>query len=450
MNRLSLRLRLTLAGAGAVTLAIALASLGLAALFAAHVERRAVAELSVQLDQVLAGIERDAAGALDLATAPADPRFQHPYGGLYWQLDAAGERLRSRSLWDYDLPLPPDLLHDGAAHVHRLPGPEGGELLAVERSVTLPARLGAVTLRAAVAMDRAELAEARTAFLRDLAPYSAVLALALMAAGWAQIAVGLRPLHAIRDRVTAVRTGRAARLGEEFPAEVRPLAAEVDALLAAREAELARARTRAGDLAHGLKTPLQALMGEAGRLRAGGRTEAADAIEEIAGAMRAHVERELARSRVAMQGRAARADVGQVVAGLIRVIGRTRAGAALDWRQEVPEGLIAAADPDDLAEALGALIENAAHFADARVTVAARRAGARVEIAIRDDGPGIAPDRIDALMARGARADTSGSGLGLAIARDIAEALDGSLTLHPADPGLEARLSVPRAEDPAL
>ncbi|TCP44176.1 sensor histidine kinase [Rhodovulum marinum] len=445
MRRLSLRLRLALAGAVAVTLAIMLSSLGLAALFGAHVERRAVAELSVQLDQVLAGLERDADGALTLAAAPADPRFDRPYGGLYWQIRAGGGVLRARSLWDYEIPLPPDALDDGAEHVHDLPGPAGQPLLAVERRVTLPDRLGGGSLRATVAMDRTDLAAARADFLRDLAPYSALLALALILAGWAQIAVGLRPLGAIRARVGDIRTGRALRIGSDFPREVQPLAAEVDDLLAAREAEIARARTRAGDLAHGLKTPLQALMGEAGRLRAGGNAPAAAAIEDIAGAMRAHVDRELARTRLAMRGREARADVARVIAGLVRVIRRTEAGARLDWVSDTPDGLAAAADPDDLAEALGALIENAARHATARVTITARRQGDRIAIAISDDGPGIPPDRIQAMMARGARADTAGSGLGLAIARDIAEALDGGLTLVNGAPGLTATLTLPAA-----
>ncbi|MFD2174817.1 sensor histidine kinase [Rhodobacter lacus] len=451
MRRLSLRARLVIAGTVAVSLAIGAASLGLSALFSAHVERRALAELSVQLDQVLAGMARGADGTLFLATRPADPRFERPYGGLYWQIAVAGRLLRARALWDSEIPLPPDDLRDGAEHVHELPGPGGTALLVIERSVTLPERLGAVPLRAAVAMDRAELSAAQAEFLRDLAPYSALLAAILALAGWAQIAVGLRPLAAIRDRVAALRRGQARRLGDDLPAELVPLAAEVDALLAARESELARARSRAGDLAHGLKTPLQALLGEAGRLSTAGRPEGAE-IAAIAEAMRAHVTRELARTRVAMQGRAARAEVAGLVAGLVRVIRRTEAGAARRWQEAVPAGLIVAAEPGDLSEALGALIENAARHARGAVRIVAAREGAQIRISVIDDGPGIPPEQIEALMQRGTRADMqgpkagAGQGLGLAIAHDIAEALDGSLSLHPAAPGLEARLRLPAAE----
>lgn len=295
-------------------------------------------------------------------------------------------------------------------------------------------------------MDRADLTAARTAFVGDLLPFALLLAAGLIVAGWAQIVVGLRPLDAIGVRVAAVRSGAEQRLGNAFPAEVRPLAAEVDALLDERAAEVTRARTRAGDLAHGFKTPLQAMMGEAERLRVDGRETAAENIEEIAGTMRRHVDREIARARVALKGRDARADPDEVVAGLVRVVSRTGAAEQLDWELDLPHDCAVAADPADVSEALGALIENAARHARGWVRVEARRQGATVAIRIADDGPGIPPDRIAALMQRGARADVRGSGLGLAIAADIAEALGGALELKPADTGgLEARLTLPAA-----
>ena len=71
---MSLRLRLALAGAVAILIALALMAFGLSQLFGAHVERRAVAEMGVQLDQVLAGMEAGQDG-LTLARPPADPRF---------------------------------------------------------------------------------------------------------------------------------------------------------------------------------------------------------------------------------------------------------------------------------------------------------------------------------------------------------------------------------------
>ncbi|WP_417809368.1 histidine kinase dimerization/phospho-acceptor domain-containing protein, partial [Thioclava sp.] len=327
MRRLSLRLRLALAGALAVVVALVIASIALTALFAAHVQRRAEAELAVQLDQVVAGLGRDANGALALQNPPADPRFDQPLSGLYWQLVIGGTILRSRSLWDYVLPLPPDELPNGQVHIHLLPDQADGSLLTLERSVTLAPSLGREQVRAAVALTTADLNQARTDFLRDLVPYNVILAIALIGAGWVQLFFGLRPLAAVGKRVLAVRSGHQKRLGADFPKEVLPLAIEVDALIDAREAELERARRRAGDLAHGFKTPLQALLGEADRLRMNDQNEAARAIEEIADSMRRHVDRELTRSRLAGGATTAKTNVEKVVQRVISVVSRTPLGA---------------------------------------------------------------------------------------------------------------------------
>jgi signal transduction histidine kinase len=439
---MSLRLRLALAGAVAILLALGLTAASLSQLFAAHVERRALAEMGVQLDQVLAGLERGPEG-LTLARPPADPRFEQPYGGLYWQIETAEGLRRSRSLWDTALDLPADTLGDGGVHVHRLPGPGGARLLVLERSVTLPARLGGGTARAAVGMDAGELQAARRAFMADLAPYLGLLALALSAAGWTQLTVGLRPLQGLGDRVAALRSGAAARMGGDWPVEVAPVAAEIDALLTAREAETERARARAADLAHGLKTPLQALMGEAARLRASGAAAQADAIEDTARAMRRTVDRELARARTAAGADGATSDPAKVAERLIAVLRRTPDGARLDWRQTIPRGLAVALHDADLAEALGALAENAARHANSAVTLSADRDGACLRLTVADDGPGILANQRARLTARHARADESGTGLGLSIATEIARAAGGDLSLTDARPGLAATLTLP-------
>lgn len=442
---MSLRLRLALAGAVAILVALSLAALGLAQLFAAHVERRAVAEMGVQLDQVLAGLERTA-DALELARPPADPRFSQPYGGLYWQIEEGDRVQRSRSLWDTVLDLPADTLGDGAVHVHRLPGPEGADLLVLERSGTLPARLGGGAVRAAVGMTASELDAAQRDFMADLAPYLGLLALALMTAGWAQLSVGLRPLRDLGGRIAALRTGRAARMGEDWPVELRPVAAEIDDLLTAREAEIECARARAADLAHGLKTPLQALLGEAGRLRDEGATRQAEGIEDTARAMQRTVDREMARARTAARAADARSDPALVADRLIAVLRRTPDGAELAWSQNIPPGLSVALHEADLAEAMGALMENAARHALSSVEVSSRHDKDRLLLSVKDDGPGIPEERRTALMRRHARADETGTGLGLSIASDIAEAAGGRLMLGSAEPGLTATLVFPRAQ----
>jgi signal transduction histidine kinase len=442
----SLRLRLFLAGALAVVVATVAAAFALGLLFERHVERRVVAELRAHLDQLTAAVEFDAAGAPVLTRDPADPRFRRPLSGLYWQIavDEGVELLRSRSLWDATLPLPADTLADGTVHRHVLPGPEGAELLVLERRLAVTPGAGERSLRAAVAVDRGELQVARRAFLADLGPYLVVLAVLLVAASAAQIQIGLRPLAAVRARLGEIRSGRRARLEAGFPSEVRPLADEVDALLDARDRQVRRARARAGDLAHGLKTPLQVLAGDAERLRAKGEAELADEIDQLASTMRRHVERELARARLAAGDVRAEADVLAVAERVSGVVARTPAGARLRWDLDVPTACRAGIDADDLAEALGNLVENAARHAAGRVRIEAAGRDGRLELAVVDDGPGIAEADRAAALARGGRLDErAGSGLGLAIVQDIAAAWGGTLRLEDAAPGLRAVLILP-------
>ena len=444
MNRGSLRLRLLLAGAVSVLLALALSALGLTLLFERHVERRVQAELAVYLDQIVVGLDRGADGALTASRTPADPRFAEPLSGLYWQVEAADVVLRSRSLWDVVLALPADELADGAVHQHRLAGPGGSLLIALERSVTLPARLGGGITRIVVGIDAADSAAATRAFALDLLPYLAVIAAFLIAAAYAQVAVGLRPLAAVRRRIAAIRQGKAQRLGEAFPDEILPLAAEVDELLEAREKQIATARARAGDLAHGFKTPLQVLLGDVERLRAKGEDAVARQIEEVASTMQRHVDRELARTRMATGNLEARARISEVIERVVAVVARTPAGARLEWSVKGAEKAVGRIDPDDHAEAIGNLVENAARHARAKVSICTRRKARFITVTIADDGPGIPQERLDEVRSRGGRVDRSGSGagLGLAIVDDIAEACGGYLHLRTGTTGFEAEFAV--------
>ncbi len=452
MRRGSLRLRLLLAGAISILAAVTLSAVGLTVLFKRHVERRVEAELVVYLDQIVAGLDRGVSGVPVMSRLPVDPRFMEPLSGLYWQVQLGETTLRSRSLWDGRLALPADELADGAVHRHRIAGPNGAQLIAIERSVMLPERLGGGAIRAAVALDAADVAVATRAFAVDLLPYLILIAALLIAAGYAQIAIGLRPLTAVRKRLSAIREHKTRRLGQSFPDEIVPLAEEVDALLEAREKQIEKARARAGDLAHGLKTPLQVLSGDVERLRMKGEVEIAAEIEQVATAMRRHVDRELARARIGAGGHEACAHLAEVVKRVVAVMVRTPTGASVNWSIDVPADMIARIDPDDLAEAVGNLAENAARHARAEVSIGTRRESGFIALIIADDGKGIPPGQLEEALARGGRLDRSGSGtgLGLAIVGDIAEAWDGRFEIRNTAAGLQADLCLPIPGTPVV
>jgi signal transduction histidine kinase len=440
----SLRLRLLLAGAISTAIALTLAGYGLTVLFERHVERRIDAELAVHLNQLTAHLEPSETGSVKLSTPPADPRFDAPLSGLYWQIvnERTGIVLRSRSLWDAELALPPEPSVDDAIHHHHIPGPGKTELYLLQRRVELPQRMGGGTARIAVAWDTAEVTTAVREFAADLTPLLTILGSLLLAAAWIQVTIGLRPLSAVRTRLADVRSGKSQRLGSAFPEEVRPLAQEIDDLIDARDAELARAKTRAGDLAHGLRTPLQVMQSETERLAKDGQTTAALSLSTVIRTMQRTVEREVARVRLSAPQRGSEANVASVVAQVVRVVQRTPDGERLDWIVDVPADLAAPIDHDDLSEALGNLIENAARHARHAVTVTGQKVGTSTTLTISDDGPGIPEDRLQEALRRGGRLDErgSGAGLGLAIVTDIVESWGGTLSLASGGPGLVATL----------
>lgn len=449
MKQGSLRLRLLAAGAVSIILALAIAGFGLLLLFERHVERRMTAELGSHLNQLVSSLARAADGRLEASAPPAEPRFAQPLSGLYWQIteEPQGAVLRSRSLWDATLPLPPDVPAAAEIHQHTIPGPGGASLLAVERRIALPASLGGGTIRAAVALDRAEVHAAGLAFTSDLVPSLTLLAAVLIAAAWIQVGVGLRPLDMVRRRLAQVRSGTAARLGAAFPDEVRPLAAEVDHLLDAQEKAITQARARAADLAHGLKTPLTVLSADAEELRARGDTRLADEIATIVAGMRRHVERELVRARIGLRGRSGPVQpVRPVIEQVVGVLRRTPQGQRLSWEIRITDGLGIRMDAQDLTEILGNLAENAATWAIGTVRIEGRREANAVTLLVEDDGPGVPEDQIGTVLARGGRLDETrpGTGLGLAIVGDLVEAYGGSLALRrSALGGLRAEVRLP-------
>lgn len=449
MRQGSLRLRLLAAGAASIMFALALAGFGLLLLFERHVGRRMAAELGSHLNQLVSSLAHSADGTLEVGVPPAEPRFLQPLSGLYWQVTAEGTNtvLRSRSLWDATLPLPPDVPAAGEVHQHTIPGPGGASLLVVERRISLPVSLGGATIRAVVAVDRAEVHAAGLAFASDLVPSLALLAAVLIAAAWIQVSIGLGPLDAVRRRLAQVRSGEAGRLGTAFPDEVRPLAAEVDHLLDEQEKAIGRARARAADLAHGLKTPLTVLSADAEELRARGDTRLADEIETITAGMRRHVERELVRARAGLRVRAGPVQpVRPVAEQVVGVLRRTPHGQKLTWEIDATDALRVQVDTQDLTEILGNLAENAAAWAADTVRIEARRDRSTIVLRVEDDGPGVPEEQIDTVLARGGRLDETrpGTGLGLAIVGDLVGAHGGSLSLgRSALGGLLAEIRLP-------
>jgi signal transduction histidine kinase len=449
----SLRLRLVAGGIVAILVALTIAGAGLTVLFERHVSRTVADDLDVHLKQLFAGIDIDPHGNLAMSRPPADPRFADPLSGLYWQVtDDRGQLLRSRSLWDTTLALPADALSAGETHHHEVVGPANARLLVAERSVVLTVGDRRMPVRVAAAADLARVSAVSADFARDLAVALGLLGLVLAIATSIQVGLGLRPLDALRRGVAEIRAGRRQHLPAAVPAEVRPLVEELNALLDAQEREIERSRSRAADLAHGLKTPLAALAADAARLRDRGEATIAQDIEGVGDAMSRHVDRELARARVRGAARhlaGSSTELAPLVRSLVATLSRTPAGQRVKFESQIGDNIQVPLDRTDLAEVLGNLLENAARHAATHVRITADPA-AGPSIVIEDDGAGIAPRQRLRVLERGARLDErgDGAGLGLAIVQDVLGAYGWRLDLTASQlGGLKATVVPNRTEE---
>jgi len=273
-------------------------------------------------------------------------------------------------------------------------------------------------------------------------------ALAFIVVGLLQVRKGLSPFDELRARLSAVREGKDQRIGGSYPTEVQPLVNDLNALLDHREQIVRRAQAKAGDLAHGLKTPLAVLAQEVERVKAAGQPELAASIGQQLERMRRQVEYHLAHARAAASGATpgARCEVRASAEGLIRTLMRLYADRGIAIQLDPGPEYSVQTQREDLEEMLGNLLDNACKWAKSRITVASSANAGSILITVDDDGPGLDPAKRDLVLQRGVRADEAapGSGLGLAIVRDLAELYGGSIALD-ASPtgGLRSRLQLP-------
>lgn len=277
-----------------------------------------------------------------------------------------------------------------------------------------------------------------------------VVAAAAMVAGALQVRSALTGIGQLRVRLTAVRDGHAPRVEGRYVSEVQPLVDDLNSLLEDRERRVARALAKAGDLAHGLKTPLAVLGQEAERTRAAGQGELAESIAQQVERMRRQVEYHLVHARAAVSGSdpSARCLVLESAEGLSRTLMRLHAGRGMAIDVRVPPDHAVKSTREDLDELLGNLLDNGCKWAKSRVAIESLRRDGRIVITVDDDGPGLPAAMWETVLTRGVRADEAapGTGLGLAIVRDLADLYGGSIALEGSPlGGLRARLQLPSA-----
>jgi signal transduction histidine kinase len=468
MLRDSLALRLVL-GAGAWSLAVLLAgSFLLASLFRQSVENNFDARLLTRLEGLVATTDFDNQGNVLVDSNLSEPRFDLPFSGWYWQIsrvapgkggEANEPLLRSRSLWDESLKTPGDSevsSEPSPIRISEVSGPENQHLRVVERDILLPGRVEALTFM--VAGARGEVDSEIASFNQTLFISLGILVIGLLAAVFIQARLVLRPLARVRQSLTNIRSGLVVRVDEALPAEIRPLAEELNKLLDHNAKVVERARTHVGNLAHALKTPLSVLANEAnadtGKLR--------DVVARQTELMRRQVDHHLVRARAAASGQilGARTSVSETLNDLVRTLKRIYRDSPIEVSVTCENGIAFRGERQDLEEMIGNLADNAFKWARKKIVISAERMSALpsgdgnivpqgLKITVDDDGPGLSEEERDKVFTRGERLDESvpGSGLGLAIVKDVARLYSGQVVLqHSPMGGLRALLELPASD----
>lgn len=440
--RASLGLRLFLTAAATTILALAATALVLNVLFRDYFEARVHDELDNYLLLLTGNIALDDEGALEIAPM-FDQRFEQALSGYYWQIELEDEApLLSPSFWAAPLELARPAQRGTIFYQDVMTG-TGEPVSVASWIIELGEAEESRDILISIAMERKDIDVSVAGFASNTAIWLAILGLFLLAASAFTVRVGLKPLDRVRDELRRINAAQNRRLANDYPSEVLPLVKEVNELLDQNDATLARVRVSAGNLAHGLKTPLTVLRSVLRKLELSGQAQMAAELGAEIDTMQHIVERELARSRDSHQKRSHTA-VAPVAERLCAALRQQPAAQHLQWKIDVPAELTAPFDAFDLTELLGNLLDNAMKWTRKTVTILGGKTGETAFLSVVDDGPGIPDDKVEAALSRGERLDaqTSGSGLGLHIVREMAESHGCTITLGESKAGgLEARLT---------
>jgi two-component system sensor histidine kinase PhoQ len=433
----SLRRRLSVIAS--LVLLLALGLVGFALSSANH--RSAVSALNSRMQSyvhlVLAAADVSENGTLEFSDDLGDPRLSQPGSGVYIHVHGSADHWDSPSCLGIRLPE----LDTVPAAESRFMEPRadldfytyqfGVSWQLADESV-LPFTVS--VLVAPEEVDR-QTSAFRLGLWRALGTAGAILLVAQLML----IYLGFRPLQKVAGDVARVESGLAPRLEGNYPAEIEPLARNVNKLLDTEKANQQRYRNALDSLAHSLKTPLAIL-------RAGLETDSAasrDSMRRAADEMNQLVATRL--QRAALSARRTMAQPIELEPQLQRVLAslqKVYSHKLIAVDVNIPPGLQFLGEQRDLLELTGNLLDNAFKYGHTRVRVTASRpesgsATAGLRIVIEDDGAGIDPVQWPVLLRRGIRGDEreEGHGLGLAIVLELVTAYGGRIDIDRSELG---------------
>jgi len=283
-------------------------------------------------------------------------------------------------------------------------------------------------------------------------PLAALLPLSAIGI-WQAVRLALLPVKRLsRDVALRNSTNLTPLDDSDQPAELAPIAAEIEGLLGRLRAAMEAERTFAASSAHELRTPIAGALAQTQRLaRELGEHASAPRLKEIEASLRGLSELsekllQLSRLEAGFARSAEAIDLAPVLDLVVRDFqAQSSTGGRVRFSKHADAALAFRINPDAFAIAVRNLIQNALIHgaADGAVFV---EAGPGPVVRVRNHGPVVPPETMARLTERFARGATraSGTGLGLAVVSTIMQQTGGALMLTSPpdgwDDGFEAAL----------
>ena len=286
-----------------------------------------------------------------------------------------------------------------------------------------------------IAIDGRSIQHQQDSFRGTLWIWLGGVALLLLAVQILLLRWGLRPLHDMSDAVRRLEQGESSHIEGPVARELQSLGDNLNSLIALSGQRQERVRNSLADLAHSLKTPLAVLRGAAEHHP---QDELSTLIDEQTRRIDDIVSYQRQRAAVAGgSGMTRPVELKPILERLCASLDKLHRERGIDHALTLADDDRLRADPGDLFELFGNLLENAYKHCRRRIRVVLQREPRHLLIDIEDDGAGIATEDAERLLQRGERADQrhSGEGIGLAVASEIMRQYGGQLRIERADLG---------------
>lgn len=408
-------------------------------------ESQLAERLEREAESLLAGIQFDASGALQVDAKRISAVYQRPFSGHYYMIFANNVTQTSRSLWDVKLNIAP--LKTDEKVLYYAQGPEQQPLLVVAHGYQKQQQ----TITIAMAENLAPIQASITRFQALYAAISVAGLMILLVIQRIIVQNALLPLREIKDNIEKLSRGEVSQIEANGPEEISPLIEQLNRLLTGMQHKSRRSREALGNLAHALKTKLTLLNQAAERTGVDERATIRDDIYAITESISQTIERELKRARLMGNVHPMRkVDLKSEIAQLAHTLKQIYTAKAVNITWAVADDTAFNGDREDLLEMLGNLLDNACKWCRNTVSLTVTGKDDTVFV-VEDDGAGCAEHTLNSLTCRGFRADESqpGSGLGLAIVYDIVDSYGASISFSKSATLGGLRVEVRFAANPA-